>query len=245
MHTLIKKSDQVGAVIFDGRFIANKPVTGGRLADGAPSSSLFYWSHAEVTGDCEFPLHPHEGFEIMTFVLAGQNSHYDTETKVWTPLGAGDVQVIRSGSGLSHRERVAAGSSAFQIWFDPDYRRALGKAPTYDDYPVASFSARHQDGLRVTDLVGGESPVESDTEGLRISSVATEGPERPVGLPRHSLTVAYALDGTSTVDGHRLHPHDALVVRGEDRLSVATSAGASLFLLSVPEEPSYQPVRER
>jgi len=76
----------MNATIFGGHFHTNKTVTQGAGTDIAPYSNIFYWSHARSTGVCEFRLHGHEGFEIMTFIWAGENSHYDTYSKKWTPL---------------------------------------------------------------------------------------------------------------------------------------------------------------
>jgi redox-sensitive bicupin YhaK (pirin superfamily) len=80
-----------------------------------PYSSLYYWSNGYVMEQCEFGLHPHKGFEIMTFLFEGTIEHYDTATKVWTPLNAGDFQIIQSNSGIQHQEKITKGSRAFQV----------------------------------------------------------------------------------------------------------------------------------
>ena len=41
-------------------------------------------------------LHPHQGFEICSFVLKGKINHFDTKQNKWIPLSEGDVQIIRS-----------------------------------------------------------------------------------------------------------------------------------------------------
>ena len=40
-------------------------------------SNLFYWAHATATKDSTIGLHPHKGFEILTYVLKGKIRHYD------------------------------------------------------------------------------------------------------------------------------------------------------------------------
>lgn len=128
MVRVIEKADQYNDVIFGGRFFANKPVFNGQ-SNILPYSCLFYWSNGYVIEDCEFGLHPHTGFEIMTFLFEGSLEHYDTATRVWTPLHAGDFQIIQSNSGIRHQERIKKGSRAFQIWFDPDFIKALNLPP--------------------------------------------------------------------------------------------------------------------
>jgi len=50
----------------------------------------------------------------MTFIFEGTVEHYDTLTKVWTPLKAGDFQIIQSNSGIRHQEKLSKDSRAFQ-----------------------------------------------------------------------------------------------------------------------------------
>lgn len=70
MVQVIKKVDQFNDVIFGGRFFANKPVFNGQT-NTQPYSCLYYWSNGYVMEDYEFGLHPHQGFEIMTFLFEG------------------------------------------------------------------------------------------------------------------------------------------------------------------------------
>ena len=139
MIQIQKVADQFNTTIFNGNFIVNKPVASGTNARVKPYSNLFYWSHAIAIEDCEFGLHPHEGFEIMTFILEGNVTHYDTVTRIWTPLLTGDFQVIQSNSGIQHQERIAKGTRSFQIWFDPNFYKSVKQAPTYVDYHSKDF----------------------------------------------------------------------------------------------------------
>ncbi len=230
--------------MFGGRFHANKPVVGGRTARGAPASSTFYWSHAVTTGDCEFGLHAHQGFEIMTFVLEGENAHYDTETRRWTPLHAGDFQVIQSGSGISHGERIAAGTRAFQIWFDPELRRAVARPPAYADYPSGTHAEVTEGAIAVTEWVGGRG-VRAATEGLAVRKLAfTTSGEATLPLAAGQRYALYVIDGPVSVDGTALGRDDLLNASG-GAIRVEGDAGAALFLVETPLAPSYAPVIQR
>lgn len=103
---------------------------------------------ARAIDQCEFGLHPHEGFEIMTFILEGNVTHYDTATKVWTPLETGDFQVIQSNSGIQHQERITNGTRNFQIWFDPNFYDAVKKVPSYTDYHSKDFKPIIENGIK-------------------------------------------------------------------------------------------------
>jgi redox-sensitive bicupin YhaK (pirin superfamily) len=242
MRDLFPKQDQLQATMFGGRFHANKPVVGGRDPRGAAASALFYWSHAYATGACEFGLHPHEGFEIMTFVLAGENAHYDTATAKWTPLVKGDFQVIRSGSGLSHAERIAEGTRAFQIWFDPDLKQSLREPPGYEDHSPRDVPSVAKGDVTTTEYVGGRSGVRAATEGLSIRKIAfASAGAYTLRLAAGQRYSVYVLAGSCRLGGKAAATDDMMNAAGGD-LRIEHEAGCELFVIELPLAPSYAPV---
>jgi quercetin 2,3-dioxygenase len=107
-----------------GEILENKPI---QMSPDAtklqPYSNIFYWAHAWAEVTSTIGLHPHQAFEIVSFVLKGTIEHYDTQNKTWLPLHAGDVQIIRAGKGISHAEKMHEGTHMFQIWFDPNIHK--------------------------------------------------------------------------------------------------------------------------
>ena len=148
------------------------PVLGGYTPDGEPAAAVFFWAATRFPDDFEYVLHRHEGLEILTLVLQATMGHYDTATGQWAYLNAGDAQLIRSGSGVSHIERGTSGTRGFQIQFDPDYAAALKQEPSYTDYPAASFTAHLIGDALVTELVGDAGPIHARTERLSVRRVA-------------------------------------------------------------------------
>jgi redox-sensitive bicupin YhaK (pirin superfamily) len=244
--SVLRRLDQFQPPPLGGVMQANKPVVGGRTSTGELSAGLFYWSHSRFLGDFEFGLHHHEGFEIATFILEGENSHYDTATREWVTLHAGDVQIIRSGSGISHNERVAKGSRAFQIWFDPGYHAALALEPSYTDYPAARFTSRTVAGGTVTDLIGGDGPVEARTEGLVVRRIAVDaGASARVDVGVDRFTLGYVINGAATVNDSTVGTDDAFTLNANTTLEITAAGATDVFVVSVPSRPSYQPVRQR
>ena len=244
--TLLRQVDQFQANGMGGVIRANKPAVGGQSADGRPSAGLFYWSHSRFTDDFEFGLHHHEGFEIVTFVLDGENSHFDTAGTTWTPLRSGDVQIIHSGSGISHNERVAKGTRAFQIWFDPGYAAALQRTPSYQDHPASTFTSEPRGAFAVTDYIGGRGPIRTLVEGLSIRRMTAEvDATEPVALGDDPYSVLYLIDGSATINGNRMAANDALVTQSDAEAEVTLSPGADLFVVCLALHPSYTPVRGR
>jgi redox-sensitive bicupin YhaK (pirin superfamily) len=243
--TVLHQAEQFQAAPFGGVFRANKPVVGGHSADGQLSAGLFYWSHSRFHDDFEFGLHHHEGFEIATFILEGENSHYDTATRQWVDLHAGDVQIIRSGSGVSHNERVAKGSRAFQIWWDPGYHEALRDQPSYTDHAASAFTPHSDGDAFVTDLIGGDGPVLARTEGLSVQRIAVPaGARADLEVGPHRFTLGYLIAGIGTVDGVAVTDNDAVSLNGASAVTVSADAPIDIFVVSVPAKPSYQPIRQ-
>jgi len=244
---LLPKDRQQNIAAMGGVLVANKPVIGGRLADGRPSSSLFYWSHSHFTDDFEFGLHDHEGFEIITVVLDGANSHYDTATRKWADLVTNDVQIIQSGSGVSHNERVAKGTHAFQIWFDPDYQTALRQPANYVDHRAAQFTWEQFDGFAVKDIVGGEGPVVASTLGMAMRRVTvTADAIATIGASPSDLVLCYVIAGSGLVSQTPAERDDLVTMAGASELSIESGPdGADIFVISVPQSPAYPPVRGR
>ena len=56
------RSEQHSVALFGGRLKENKPLAGDPLY-----SNLIYWAHVEAPEEATFPMHPHEGIEILTF----------------------------------------------------------------------------------------------------------------------------------------------------------------------------------
>ena len=83
-------------------------------------------------------------------------------------LEEGDVQIIRSGNGISHAEELESKSEIFQIWFDPDLSKTLKKEASYDDYKSKDFKIiKTSNKLKI--ILGDGSPMKMDTEGILIN----------------------------------------------------------------------------
>jgi quercetin 2,3-dioxygenase len=221
-------------------------VLGGYAADGEPAGALYFWAHSRFPGDFEVGLHSHERLEILTLVLDGIMSHYDTATRRWTDLHPGDAQLIRSGPGISHNERFITGMRGYQIQFDPGQDMARRQEPSYTNYPVSSFSAHLVGGALVTDLVGRNGPIDARTEGLSVRRIAVPaGASAALEVGAGQFTLAHLIEGAAAINGASAEAGDAISLDDASSLSVAATAPADLFVVSVPARPSYEPQRRR
>ena len=116
-------SEQASGSFDGGRITEIKPI--GFRGEGSALTRigpLFYWAWAESDGPATIALHPHRGFEIVSYVLNGEIGHRDTGGHEGR-IRAGGVQVMQTGSGVSHEECTFEGHTEFfQIWFEPNLR---------------------------------------------------------------------------------------------------------------------------
>jgi quercetin 2,3-dioxygenase len=238
---IIPKSKQGKGAFNGGQIIENKPVVPSPDSAIGPFSNLFYWAHAKAVVDSTIGLHPHQGFEICSFVLKGQIRHYDTKAKQWIPLEAGDVQIIRSGNGISHSEFMAEGSEMFQIWFDPNLNVSLQQPATYDDYRADGFTAStFSDGTTMMQLVGGDSPFSMLTPGVAVWRIEFNASKQQIPLTINQIAAVYVLEGEATVAGELARESDFVLVDQSEELSIESLAGAKVFVMTLPAALDYQ-----
>jgi hypothetical protein len=238
---IIPKSQQAYGAFNGGEIVENKPI--GFPQDKSsipPYSNLFYWAHARAVVDSTIGLHPHKGFEICSFVLKGEIRHYDTKLKEWRPLQAGDVQIIRSGNGISHSEWMGKDSEMFQIWFDPDLTKTLEKPASYDDYKESVFPVSDKDGVKITKMVGEGSPFTMDTPGLEVVRIDLNDGAYKFPTEAGNIYSLYILDGAVTLNGQPVEVSDYVLVYNQDRIEIAAKGAGSVFMIASPLMPGYK-----
>lgn len=241
MIQIIPKREQAIGQFNNGQIIENKPIgfnrEGGKIR---PYSNLFYWAHAQGRMDSTIGLHPHEGFEIVSFVLRGTIRHFDTKQGEWIPLEAGDVQIIRAGNGIQHAEHLNKDSAIFQIWFDPDLQETLQQPASYDDYKSGDFPKTRGEGWTRTTLAGEGSPFRMHTPGVEIHrySLQSGTVELPVG--KEQVLSVYCLEGSGRVNGEDFSADDFLLIREEEMVQFEAPVTCQLFVIISPAEPGYK-----
>ena len=79
-----------------------------------------------------FPSHPHRGIETVTYMLHGEFEHKDSTGSIGR-MKAGDVQWMKTGSGIIHSEMPAMTEGklqGFQLWINMPAKLKMTK-PDY------------------------------------------------------------------------------------------------------------------
>jgi redox-sensitive bicupin YhaK (pirin superfamily) len=252
MQTLVYGPALQATGAFDGgKITEQKPI--GFPGEGSVVKRigpLFYWAWAKAKADGYIPLHPHQAFEIMTYVIAGQAQHGDTlGTK--STVGPGGVQLMQTGSGVSHEERfIGPDMEGFQIWFEPHMEKALSMTPTYSQYEHGDFPLIEGEGFVKKTIIGEGSPVNIIADARMWDIKIASGGQYRHHVPGGRTLAALAIQGggvwaTSESDSKRtsFRHKDFLVARAdEDQNVIIKTTEASpqrLILIEVPTTVDY------
>jgi quercetin 2,3-dioxygenase len=241
MSIQILKSQDQNKGAFDGGLIQErKPVAfPGENPVLQPFSTLFYWAHAWSLHGGTIAEHPHRGFEICTFVLEGAIEHYDSKTREWIGLEAGDVQIIRAGSGISHAEKIKVGGRIFQIWFDPNLKQSLGAEPSYDDYRASAFSVAEGQGIKTQTLVGYGSPLRMDTP-VRIHRTQFQEGQHALPIKAGHQAGVFVVDGAFSLQGQSIEKNDFVLITDEPEVALEAVGRGDLFIVEAPYPAPYE-----
>jgi redox-sensitive bicupin YhaK (pirin superfamily) len=187
------------------------------------------WNDDTIAAKSGFPPHPHRDMEIITYVRSGAITHQDSMGNKGR-TGAGDVQVMSAGSGVTHAEYNLEdeATTLFQIWIESD---RPGVEPGWGAMP---FPRESRDGqfrlLASGDPGDGVLAIHADARLLGANLPAGGTIAIDLDPARHQYLVASA---PVTVNGIEAGPRDGIAITGEARLTVEAGAGAAAELVLV------------
>ena len=109
-----------------------------------------------------FPPHPHRGIETVTYMLNGEFEHEDS-TGAKGKMSAGDVQWMKTGSGIIHSEMPTMSEGklhGFQLWVNMPAKLKMNK-PEYI-YIDSKRMQIHKDPEKKIKIIAGKF---GDAEG--------------------------------------------------------------------------------
>ena len=195
------------------------------------------WNDDTIAAQSGFPSHSHADMEIITFVRSGAITHKDSLGNTGR-TGAGDVQVMSAGTGITHAEYnlEAQPTTLFQIWITPDRR---GEQPSWGqrEFPQSDRSGHWVTlaGAAANDAVGDAKnddsvlPIRADARVLAARLGAGEVLDYTPDPARHLYLVAPT--GRITTNGQRANPRDGIAVTGEARLEIRAEDDAEIVLV--------------
>lgn len=245
--------DRQGVGSFDGGKITEiKPIPFPRESGGAKRTGpLLYWAWASSKGDGVIAMHPHQGFEIISYVMEGAVGHTDTAGNN-RRVSAGGIQIMQTGSGISHQEEMYGEQTEFfQIWFEPNMSESLRKPPVYSDFEDAEFPRETLgNGITAKHIIGPSGVTELQAPiNWDVLSIIPQG-SYSVSLPGHSLAGFVVTRGSVQAnigsEERRLSRRDFVMIKTESSHSLTIRAmdeDAELTLITAPIDPGYSLIK--
>ena len=188
-----------------------------------------------------FPPHPHRGIETVTYMLAGDFEHKDS-TGGEGRMTAGDVQWMKTGSGIIHSEMPAMKEGklhGFQLWINMPAKMKMSK-PEYH-YIDADQMAVHKDIDKQIKVIAGKfEKAEGPIKGHNVDPVyfdieLKKGKEFIYEIPSSHNSFVYLIEGEIKI-GSKTHDKvkDStliLLTRGES-LKVSALSNTKFLLIS-------------
>jgi redox-sensitive bicupin YhaK (pirin superfamily) len=194
------------------------------------------------------PEHPHKGFELITYILAGDNLHRDSHGNTGR-LRGGDAQYMAAGSGLVHAEmpsdellRDGGHAHGFQIWVNLA-RGDKAMTPRYYDVPAAGIPVAHpSEGVQARvlagDLFGVHGPVRTVTPWTYVHVTLAPGTSIAQPVPADWTATIYVFDGVATTGTRELRRGDYAVFANDGTAIELSNTGSAtvqaLFLCARP-----------
>ena len=188
-----------------------------------------------------FPPHPHRGIETVTYMLAGDFEHKDS-TGGEGKMSAGDVQWMKTGSGIIHSEMPAMKEGklhGFQLWINMPAKLKMSK-PEYI-YIDADKMKIHKDKDKQIKVIAGkfekaEGPVKGhNVEPIYFDVELNKGKKFDFKIPSTHNSFIYLINGEIEI-GEKKHTEvkDSTLVllsRG-DNLKVTAKINAKFLVIS-------------
>jgi redox-sensitive bicupin YhaK (pirin superfamily) len=187
------------------------------------------WNDDTIAANTGFDPHPHSNMEIVTFVRSGAITHRDSMGNEGR-TGAGDVQVMSAGDGVTHSEYNLENEATtlFQIWIVPDER---GGAPSWGqrEFPRVDRSGRWV-------ILASDRPDEDDALPIRAEArvmaanlPAGQSIEYAADPSRHQYLVAPT--GQIKINGTIANRRDGIAVTGETSILVEALEDAEIVMV--------------
>lgn len=178
-----------------------------------------------------FGEHSHNDMEIITIPFMGTLSHQDS-TGGKGIIGAGEVQVMSAGTGVTHSEYNHHDEAVelFQIWIEP---KSYGITPRYDQKHF-DFSKRTN---TLVVLVSGDGQDDSlciHQEARILRGQYENATEEVYQIPENQGVYIILRKGEVALDDHTLGSGDAISIVDEESFTMKIASGTDVVIIEVP-----------
>ena len=188
-----------------------------------------------------FPAHPHRGIETVTYMLQGEFEHQDS-TGAKGRMSSGDVQWMKTGSGIIHSEMPAMKEGrlhGFQLWINMPAKLKMSK-PEYIYIDSDKMSIHTDNDKKVKVIAGKFEKAEGPVKGHNVEPIyfdieIKKNKEFKFRLPLSHNSFIYLIDGTIKI-GEEKHKNvqdsTLILLSNGQNLRVIAKSDAKFLLIS-------------
>ena len=188
-----------------------------------------------------FPAHPHRGIETVTYMLHGEFEHEDS-TGSKGKMKAGDVQWMKTGSGIIHSEMPAMSGGklqGFQLWINMPAKLKMSN-PDYIYINSDEIQTYEDEEKRIKTIAGKFKNAEGVIKGHNVEPIyfdieLIKNKEFQFDLPEKHNSFIYLVNGEIEI-GEKKHSQlkDStliLLTQGK-RLNIKSVKNSKFLLIS-------------
>ncbi len=241
--TTYKLNEQAEGSFDGGRITETKPIgfpgEGSKVVRLGP---LFYWAWATSHEKSLIGIHPHKGFEIISYVLKGKMNHYDTLSGR-SSVAEGGLLGMQTGSGVSHEEGFEGESEFFQIWLEPFLIDAYDRKPNYFEFTTEDFPTRRDGNSEIKTIIGEGSPVKLIAEARMWDIRIKPNSEYRFKIEKGKYFSSLCVEGEGIWENSEAFvKREFTVIETEEASKVTINTGddgVRIFVIEVPQKVDY------
>jgi quercetin 2,3-dioxygenase len=188
-----------------------------------------------------FPPHPHRGIETVTYMLAGDFEHKDS-TGGEGRMTAGDVQWMKTGSGIIHSEMPAMKEGklhGFQLWINMPAKLKMSK-PEYIYIDAKEMQAHKDDEKKINVIAGKFGEAEGPIKGHNVEPIyfdieIEKDKEFNFDLPSTHNSLIYLIEGEIKIgdqNHNKVKNSTLIILTSGEKLKVLGLTKAKFLLIS-------------
>ena len=162
------------------------------------------FDHASIRPPAGFPMHPHKGFEGISYLLQGSFHHTDSMgQEEW--VRAGGAQRFTAGRGMYHAEMPGGDgpNEGLQLWVNLP-RKDKAVAPSYQFIDDKGLPLIESSGVKVRIVAGGNAPTKVVVPIRYLDIEITQPRSYDFKVPAGWSAIVYTVRGAPKVDGATL-----------------------------------------
>lgn len=197
------------------------------------------------------PPHPHAGIEVISYLLSGENGHYDSLGNA-TTIGGGGAQWFASGRGMLHAEMMRGDADGLmhsvQLWARQP--AALDEAPpTYGSATADEAPRVEKAGVLIRllagdwlGLVAGRGPIRLHSPALLAHLSLAPGASAELPLDPAFEIGIFALAGAVEVDGTLVAADELALLQAAGGVTLANPGAEPADALLLGGAPAVRPL---